>query len=145
LTEGVAGFSVIDMATESDAPQTNSELDLALAATAKLSFRSTKRTSRECSSFLRARRSEPADAEDITARVFIKATEALPSSKQKRSPFAAWLFCIPHNELAHFYKTWPRRHETPLEEAVVASTDSTEVALGQSSFSEDSGGGRGRS
>ncbi|MEE8519211.1 MAG: sigma-70 family RNA polymerase sigma factor [Dehalococcoidia bacterium] len=86
--------------------------------------------------YLRARLSEPSDAEDITAGVFIKAMQALPAYKQRGAPFGAWLLRIAHNELATFYKKRARRNETTLEEAVIASEDPTQVALEQIAFSE---------
>ncbi len=86
--------------------------------------------------YLRARLSEPADAEDITAEVFIRAMQALPRYQERGAPFAAWLFRIAHNELVNFFKRRSRRPEAPLEMAVVASDDPAETALQRITFAE---------
>lgn len=48
----------------------------------------------------------PADAEDITAVVFMKALEGLPAYQPRRSGFAPWLFRITRNTVVDHY----RRH-----------------------------------
>ena len=68
--------------------------------------------------YLRARVPQPADAEDITAEVFIKAMQALPSYRTRGSPFVAWLYRIAHNELADHFKRRERRQEAQLQDDV---------------------------
>ena len=47
--------------------------------------------------YLLARLAEPADAEDVTAEVFMQAMKSLPSYKSRGTPLLAWLFRIAHN------------------------------------------------
>jgi RNA polymerase sigma-70 factor (ECF subfamily) len=46
----------------------------------------------------------PIDAEDLTAVVFMKVLEALPSYKAGRSGFAPWLFRISRNSVVDHYR-----------------------------------------
>jgi RNA polymerase sigma factor (sigma-70 family) len=55
-----------------------------------------------------------ADAEDITALVFMKALEALPSYQVKRSSFAPWLFRITRNAVVDHYRRG--RKQTSLDD-----------------------------
>ena len=86
--------------------------------------------------YLLGRVDEPADAEDITAEVFIRAMKALPSYKAKGIPFIAWLFRIAHNEAVNYMKKRARRAEMPLLDTVVASDDPEAEALRQVAYSE---------
>ncbi len=52
--------------------------------------------------YLLARVREPADAEDLLHRVFIKMIDALPRYEQRGLPFAAWLLRIAHNAVIDF-------------------------------------------
>ena len=90
--------------------------------------------------YLRSRLAEPSDAEDLTADVFIKAMQALPSYRHKGVPFVAWLFRIAHNELANFRKRQSRRREVTLEDDLPSrgssGDDPSEAALMRMAFSE---------
>ena len=88
--------------------------------------------------YLRSRVPQPADAEDITANVFIKAMQSLPSYRHRGIPFSAWLMRIAHNEMANFFKRQSRRREVPLEgqERSSSSRDPSEVAITQVEASE---------
>lgn len=55
-----------------------------------------------------------ADAEDVTALVFMKALEALPSYQSGRSGFAAWIFTITRNAVVDHYRR--KRKQYPLDE-----------------------------
>ena len=49
------------------------------------------------------------DAEDLTARVFLKAWEAIDHYRWEGYPFSTWLYRIAHNQVIDYYRT---RHET---------------------------------
>jgi len=55
-----------------------------------------------------------ADAEDITALVFMKALEALPSYQVGRNGFAPWLFRITRNAVVDHYRRGKR--QSPLDD-----------------------------
>lgn len=63
--------------------------------------------------FFLARVREPADAEDLVQRVFIKVAESLPRYEQRGVPFGAWLFRIARNMLIDFERA--KRPTSPLE------------------------------
>lgn len=86
--------------------------------------------------YLRARLNEPADAEDVTVEVFIKAMQALPSYQSRGAPFAAWLMRIAHNEMVNFVRKRARRRESPLEGVEVASDDPIDTALAMAASAE---------
>jgi len=86
--------------------------------------------------YLLGRLGEPADAEDVTAEVFVRAMRALPSYRAKGRPFIAWLFRIAHNQAVNYLKKRARRREMPLLETVAASDDPEEAALRQVMLSE---------
>ena len=91
--------------------------------------------------YLRSRLAEPSDAEDLTADVFIKAMQALPSYRHQGVPFVAWLFRIAHNQAVNHLKKSARRRETPLGETHQMETATAydgpeEEVLGQVRFTE---------
>jgi RNA polymerase sigma-70 factor (ECF subfamily) len=55
-----------------------------------------------------------ADAEDVTAAVFMKALEALPAYKSRQNGFAPWIFRIARNAVVDYYRR--RRRHAPLED-----------------------------
>jgi len=86
--------------------------------------------------YLLGRLGQPADAEDVTSEVFIRAMRALPSYRAKGHPFIAWLFRIAHNQAVNYLKKRVRRREVPLLETVATSDDPEEAALRQVMLSE---------
>jgi RNA polymerase sigma-70 factor (ECF subfamily) len=56
-----------------------------------------------------------ADAEDVTALVFMKALEALPSYQPRRNGFAPWIFRITRNAVIDHYRR--QRKQSALEDA----------------------------
>jgi RNA polymerase sigma-70 factor (ECF subfamily) len=70
-----------------------------------------------------------ADAEDVTALVFMKALEALPTYQSRRSSFAPWIFRITRNAVIDHYRR--RRKQSPLEDAahVASGLDPMHSAL----------------
>jgi RNA polymerase sigma-70 factor (ECF subfamily) len=57
--------------------------------------------------FLLVRVDEPADAEDLLQRVFVKVIEALPRYEDRGLPFGAWLFRIARNVAIDFARARP--------------------------------------
>jgi len=86
--------------------------------------------------YLLARLAEPADAEDVTAEVFIHAMKALPSYRSKGIPLIAWLFRIAHNQAVNYLKKRARRKETPLLETVAAYDGPEEEVIERARFGE---------
>ena len=81
--------------------------------------------------YLLHRLGEPADAEDVTAEVFMQAMKALPSYKSRGTPLMAWLFRIAHNQAVNYMKKRARRKELPLIETVAAYEGPEEEVLEQ--------------
>lgn len=63
-----------------------------------------------------------ADAEDLTAVIFMKALEALSSYQSRRAGFAPWLFRIARNAVIDHYRR--QRRQTSLEVAEAFATGS---------------------
>ena len=81
--------------------------------------------------YLLNRLGEPADAEDVTAEVFIRAMKALPSYRSRETPLIAWLFRIAHNQAVNYIKKRASRKEMPLTETAAAYEGPEEEALEQ--------------
>jgi RNA polymerase sigma-70 factor (ECF subfamily) len=58
--------------------------------------------------YIASRVQRPADAEDLTQLVFVKALEALPRYESRGIPFGGWLFRLARNSIIDFVRT---RHE----------------------------------
>ena len=58
-----------------------------------------------------------AEAEDITAEVFVRMIESIHRFKWKGYPFSSWLFRIAHNLVVDFYRKNGRRRIVSLENA----------------------------
>jgi RNA polymerase sigma-70 factor (ECF subfamily) len=59
-------------------------------------------------------------AEDLTAQVFLKALEALPSYEPSGKPFVAWLYRIAYARIVDHWRQQERRREVPLVETMPA-------------------------
>lgn len=89
--------------------------------------------------FVRSRVDSTADAEDVTAIVFLKAWEAIGSYGDRGLPFSAWLFRIARNAVVDEYRRKARRpvpvEETPetgesvepADVAAIAAADAAQV------------------
>lgn len=63
----------------------------------------------------------PADAEDLTQLVFVKALEALPRYEQRGVPFGGWLFRLARNTIIDHART--RHDHAELDAAADRATD----------------------
>lgn len=59
-----------------------------------------------------------ADAEDLTAEVFVKMVEGLPGYQITGAPFEAWLYRIAAARVADFFRRTMRRPQTELPETL---------------------------
>ena len=59
-------------------------------------------------------------AEDLTAQVFLKALEGLPTYKPTGKPFLAWLYRIAYARVVDHWRKQERRVEVPLEDTLPA-------------------------
>lgn len=66
------------------------------------------------------------DAEDVTALVFMKALEALPTYQSGRNGFAPWIFRITRNAVVDHYRR--RKQQCGLETVEQRSSDDDPVA-----------------
>jgi RNA polymerase sigma-70 factor, ECF subfamily len=60
------------------------------------------------------------DAEDLTARVFLRAMKHIQNYQDRGIPFSAWLYRIAHNLVANWHRDNSRRQEIALEDTFVA-------------------------
>ena len=87
--------------------------------------------------YLLSRLGQPADAEDVTAEVFIRAMKSLPSFKITGAPIIAWLLRIAHNSAINYMKKQNRRNEVELFDTGISSSDDPAAAvLKRSEFAE---------
>ena len=56
------------------------------------------------------------DAEDLTARVFLRALNHIPNYQDRGVPFSAWLYRIAHNLVANWHRDGARRPESSLDD-----------------------------
>lgn len=57
-----------------------------------------------------------ADAEDLTAKIFVRAMKHIPRYKDKGVPFSAWLYRIAHNLVANWHRDNSRRQMVALDD-----------------------------
>jgi RNA polymerase sigma-70 factor (ECF subfamily) len=71
------------------------------------------------------------DAEDLTARVFQRASQHLPRYTDRGLPFSAWLYRIAHNAVANWHRDESRRQALPLNGAALTDlrSDAPEETL----------------
>ena len=56
------------------------------------------------------------DAEDLTARIFIRAMNHMPNYRDQGLPFSAWLYRIAHNLVANWHRDNSRRKLIALDD-----------------------------
>ena len=79
--------------------------------------------------YLLGRMGQQADAEDVTAEVFIRAMNALDTYKRQGVPFVGWLLRIAHNQAVNYFKKQARRGELPLLDTINSADDPAERAV----------------
>ncbi len=72
---------------------------------------------------------DPADAEDLTELVFLKAYEALPNYQEFGNPFSSWLYRIAHNVVIDFHRR-EKPYVPDLESFLEERQDGAVSALG---------------
>lgn len=72
-----------------------------------------------------------ADAEDLTAEVFLKMVEALPAYQPTGAPFEAWLYRIAAARVADFHRRVNRREVTALSDTLADDAPAPEEQLQQ--------------
>jgi len=75
-----------------------------------------------------------AEAEDLTQEVFIKALRSIDSYKIGKTPFAAWLFRIAHNQVIDHVRKFAKRQETSLDDAPPSIGAEDPVAMIEQKF-----------
>ena len=63
------------------------------------------------------------DAEDLTARVFVRAMHHIENYQDRGLPFSAWLYRIAHNLVANWHRDNSRRKEIPLEDSLLTHSE----------------------
>lgn len=63
------------------------------------------------------------DAEDLTARVFIRALRHIENYTDRGVPFSAWLYRIAHNLVANWHRDNSRKQELPLDDGFPMNAD----------------------
>ena len=66
------------------------------------------------------------DAEDLTARVFLRAMNHMPAYKERGLPFSAWLYRIAHNLVANWHRDRQRRQTVPLDRSISSESESNQ-------------------
>ena len=64
-----------------------------------------------------------ADAEDLTARTFLKALVHLETFVFRGVPFSAWLYRIAHNAVVNWYRDQHRHRVVSLDELIVSTRE----------------------
>lgn len=67
-------------------------------------------------SYIYYRTGNPADAEDLTSRVFQRAMKHIGRYEKKGVPFVAWLYRIAHNLVANWHRDNSRKKEVPIDD-----------------------------
>lgn len=72
--------------------------------------------------YIAYRVSTAADAEDLTAEVFLKMVEGLPSYRLTGAPFEAWLYRIASARVIDFRRRQTRRPQTELQDTLASDS-----------------------
>jgi RNA polymerase sigma-70 factor (ECF subfamily) len=81
--------------------------------------------------YIVVRVADEAEAEDLTAEVFVKMVEGLPNYRLTNAPFEAWLYRIAAARVVDFYRRTRRRPQEELTETMAANDPLPEEHLQQ--------------
>ena len=113
-----------------DGTQSERESDAALAVRARVDRTAFgelyERYVRRIHNYHYYRCSNQADAEDLTARTFIRALASIHRYTDRGVPFSAWLFRIAHNLVANWHRDKARRPVSRLEGLIQLAGVSTD-------------------
>jgi RNA polymerase sigma-70 factor (ECF subfamily) len=76
------------------------------------------------------------DAEDLTARVFMRALKHVKNYNDRGVPFTAWLYRIAHNVVANYHRDNSRHPSVPLDEMELHSAHHDDTDFNIDSASE---------
>ena len=74
--------------------------------------------------YVRSKISDPQDAEDVCASVFLKVQRGLSAYDDSRSSLSTWIYSIAHNAVIDFYRR--SRETAPLDEEIACTEDGFE-------------------
>jgi RNA polymerase sigma-70 factor (ECF subfamily) len=88
--------------------------------------------------YVLARTRDTAEAEDVTAEIFLKMLDGIGAFEWRSAPFGAWIFRIAHNHvISHVRKNGQRRTESPVSDATAdPAQDFTSAVEKRLSFKE---------
>jgi RNA polymerase sigma-70 factor (ECF subfamily) len=70
-------------------------------------------------------------AEDLTGDVFVKFVQAVEDGQSWHTSVRAWLYRVAHNRLIDFYRKQPEEPSLPLDERLIADTESPDSAFAE--------------
>jgi len=76
-------------------------------------------------------------AEDLTAEVFVRAIEGLPTYEPRGVPFVAWLYRIAQARVADYFRREQRAKTVTLKEDLASAEDSLLVKIERSLYQEE--------
>lgn len=76
-------------------------------------------------------------ARDLTAHVFERLLETLPTGKGPQQQLRPWLYRVAHNGVVDFYRRQQHRQHLPLEDQVLASADRPDIEAEQQLLAAD--------
>ena len=79
--------------------------------------------------YIASRLSDPVQAEDICADVFVKVLESLSRYEDRGWPFSAWLYRIAYARTVDVLRQSRRRHSIPLDETQLGSLEPPDEAV----------------
>ena len=79
--------------------------------------------------YIASRLSDPVQAEDVCADVFVKVLESLERYEDRGWPFSAWLYRIAYARTVDVLRQASRRHSIPLDETQLGALEPPDEAV----------------